>query len=196
MAPLEPASSDLIRLSHRSWTKRLFDMNPAVRFDVFVHSWSPEVGPLFHELYGEMLIEAVHEPTRYENNRTHQLAFKCLVPQANCQRTISQIMSLGKAVRLKAEHEMSSAFAYDAAIVGRHDVEIHPSGWRLSAAFLAGGAGEVWFAGTCSQPCSQTVRVKSFPNDCRVHEKRCARPLPEREKQQPMLGSHWNTPMA
>ena len=44
MLPGAAASGEVLERSQRSWLESVVDANPALQFDVFAHSWSPEVG--------------------------------------------------------------------------------------------------------------------------------------------------------
>ena len=75
------ASTDLISRSHSKWVSNLIDANPRALFDVFMHSWSPEVGDAMDALWGPMLVGRLHEPTRYTDAVTGHLAFQCSSPE-------------------------------------------------------------------------------------------------------------------
>ena len=121
MRPHERASGKLIELAHASWAMRLLQANPDATFDVFAHTWSPEAVELFNALWGSAIKRQHHEPTRYLNG-TKQLAFRCQVPATGCERTISMLLSVEKALALRREHELESGARYDVVVVARHDL--------------------------------------------------------------------------
>ena len=51
MLPNATASTPILRASFASWRDRVVLANPQLHFDVFAHSWSPEVASLFEELW-------------------------------------------------------------------------------------------------------------------------------------------------
>ena len=97
----ELADLRLVDAATGSWTAALFNGNPLCDFDVFVHSWSPEVKQITRDRFGARLKAAVHEPT------AHPASFRCSTWQINCQRTMSQVLSMAKALQLKQQHTSS-----------------------------------------------------------------------------------------
>lgn len=131
MKPHELASSTLIELAHSSWVTRLLQANPDCAFDVFAHTWSPEATAQFNSLWGGAIKRQHHEPTRYQKTlvngsaRYHRsLAFRCEVPATGCERTISMLLSVEKALALRREHELESGARYEVVVVARHDLAL------------------------------------------------------------------------
>tara|TARA_B110001452_G_scaffold131217_1_gene109023 strand:+ start:741 stop:2318 length:1578 start_codon:yes stop_codon:yes gene_type:complete len=132
MKPHERASGKLIELAHGSWATRLLQANPDCAFDVFAHTWSPEAVDQFNSLWGDAIKRQHHEPTRYLKSLVNgsakylhkALAFRCQVPATGCERTISMLLSVEKALALRREHELQSGASYDVVVVARHDLAL------------------------------------------------------------------------
>jgi hypothetical protein len=85
--------------------------------DVFGHSWSPEIGATLDALFA--LRRSVHQqglPLR---------GFHC--PESGfahhyCHRTVSHLLGITRAMRLKRAEELERAFTYDAVFLSRWDV--------------------------------------------------------------------------
>lgn len=148
------ASPRLVRLAYRSWQERLIEANHDARFEVIMHSWSPEVAPLLSKLWGGAVSKQQHEPTRYARNSStdKDLAYRCAVPQINCERTRSQLLSIYKALALKTERELEAGWLFDAVLVARHDLVLRTP-LRLPAAAYAAAGAQVWLPHYCPGAC-------------------------------------------
>lgn len=102
---LRKGTVNLLRFSYEAWHARLLMVNPGVRWDVFAHSWSPEVGDDFDSLWRgahkggahARLVSSLHEPTmwKFTGDPTNTaLRFGCNGQQVNCARTASQLLSI------------------------------------------------------------------------------------------------------
>ena len=106
------------------------------RFDIDVvgHSWSPEVGES---------LDALFAPRRSAHERGLPLqGFRCPdagFQHAYCHRTVSHLLGITRAMRLKRAEEVARGFQYDAVLLSRWDVlwqvpllDLHAlSGWHL-----------------------------------------------------------------
>jgi hypothetical protein len=170
------ASTDLISRSHSKWVSNLIDANPRALFDVFMHSWSPEVGDAMDALWGPMLVGRLHEPTRYTDAVTGHLAFQCSSPELrNCPRTASQLLSVYKALALKRDHELSTGLRYDFVITARHDVSIMRPHTIPETIFADSAAddSQIWFPAACSKTRCTPSRPMKLPNGCYLSGRRC-----------------------
>eukprot|EP00966_Prymnesium_polylepis_P202340 4687497-Prymnesium_polylepis.1 len=68
MGPSDNASVPLMRRAHALWMRHLVRANAGVRFDVFAHSWSPEVASEFAELWEGFVVAQAHEPTHFTDD--------------------------------------------------------------------------------------------------------------------------------
>lgn len=158
------------------------------RFDVFGHSWSPEIGAALDALYAPTL--SVHE-------RGIPLSrFRCPAPQFEaryCHRTVSHLLGIARALALKRRHEVARGAKYDAVFLSRWDVlwkiplrlpEL--PGWRWAAEkrrrsvwlpricapvargdragfrmrqAICGGAPSAWLASQAAHECSPAARA-------------------------------------
>lgn len=83
--------------------------------------------------------------------------------QGNCARTVSQLLSLAKAMGLKQAHEAKMAMRYDAVLAARHDLVFRPDWeWVLPKELLDSrrlGGNVVWLSGgDCAAPCRERIR--------------------------------------
>ena len=170
----EKASEHIIRMSTRLWVAHLMEPNPDVRFDVFVHTWSPEAAPLVTKLWGLLLVGQQHEPTRFMDTSSPLLAFHCAVPSAiNCERTASQLLTMSKALALKREHELASGETYGFVVVARFDSSL-TAPYTVPAALWKSKNDEVWFIPNCTPGC-KVSEGSSFvvPDGCLVTGRLC-----------------------
>lgn len=128
MLPRHRANERLLQVAHAAWKRHLLQSNARdISFDVFAHSWSPETSTSFTELWRGMIRRQKHEPTRYANttaSSSSDLVFRCRVPAIGCERTVSQVLSLEKALSLRREHELEVGEKYDLVLVARHDIAL------------------------------------------------------------------------
>ena len=85
--------------------------------DVVGHSWSPEIGQTLDALFAPK--RAVHEQGMSISN------FKCPNPSFNlgfCHRTVSHVLGITKAMRVKEEEESARGRKYDMVFLSRWDV--------------------------------------------------------------------------
>ena len=89
------------------------------RFDIDVvgHSWSPEIGATLDGLYAP--VRSMHERGLPQTN------FRC--PNASfaphyCHRTVSHLLGITRAMRLKAEEEAARRRTYDLVFLSRWDI--------------------------------------------------------------------------
>ena len=127
------ASSSLIRIAHRSW---ITAMNSSTfEYDVFSHTWSPEIISLFTQLWAEKLKGFYANKTLFRTNHSAALSLtklrnahskhsklSCNYMQRNCERTISQLISMRNAIWLKQTYERNHNFTYDICVIARHDL--------------------------------------------------------------------------
>lgn len=148
------ASSMLLALSHASWTRRLLLANSLAQFDVFAHSWNPEVASQFRELWAKpapnaQLVDAVHEVTHFRAGG-RSIDFECV--GSMCSRTASMLLSIDKAMLLKRTHELRFGFVYDSVIAARHDLYFG-SDVVLPAELWQAGRRDVWLPQSCLGTC-------------------------------------------
>lgn len=163
--------------SASKWLDNLIDANEKLHFDVFMHSWSPDIEQTLEQSYGPLLIKAEHDATHYTDSTTHQLAFQCESPASvNCPRTISQMLSVHKALSLRREHEVATAQRYDLVIVSRHDMSIMLP-YKLPRELLALdplAADEIWFPSDCPHTSSCFAASSGVvPRGCHVGGRWC-----------------------
>ncbi|KAL1528560.1 hypothetical protein AB1Y20_009903 [Prymnesium parvum] len=169
MAPSKAASVRLLELAHGLWRRRVLLANPEVRFDVFAHSWSPEVAEDFLRLWQLDLVAHLHEPTHYTDDTSGHLAFQCTAPGTNCARTASQLLSISKALQLKREHELAAAFQYDFVLTARHDLAFSADLKLVPAMYSSWNT--VWFMRHCSHGC--TAAKGKVPPGCFASGRQC-----------------------
>ena len=170
------ASVGLITRAHSKWVANLIDANPHALFDVFMHSWSPDVAEAIDATWGPLLVRRQHEPTRYSDRVTGALAYQCERSElVRCARTASQLLSVFKALALKREHELSTGLRYDFVIVSRHDVSIMRPHRIPKAIYAAAAANEsqVWFPASCGQSTCTPTDPTLVPKGCAVDGRRC-----------------------
>ncbi len=123
MKPDVHASSHLIQNSHSSWINALIRPNQRkYKIDVFAHSWSLEVAQMFDEIWKPYLKISQHESTLYKNNLSKTIDAHCIARQINCERTISQLLSMKTVIDIKIKYEILKGFVYDVCFVARHDL--------------------------------------------------------------------------
>lgn len=172
MARAQTGSLALIRRSYQSWRSKLLDANPGSRFDVFIHSWSPEVADELTRLWGDTIVAQHHEPTRYisEHPGTTDLRFRCEAVQVLCERTLSQLLSISKALQLKRESELEQGAKYEIVLVSRHDLML-AADWRLPEYLWAAEAIDVWLPRQC--PACGNSRNVAVPHGCKLVSEAC-----------------------
>ena len=82
--------------------------------DVFGHSWSPEIGQTLDGLFAPR--RSRHEPG------VPRAGFRCPAAgfsHAFCHRTVSHLLGITRAMRLKREEEVARGFTYDAVFLSR-----------------------------------------------------------------------------
>ena len=88
-----------------------------VETEVFGHSWSPEIGAALDTLFA---------PRRSLHERGVQLnRFQCPLKgfaHAYCHRTVSHLLGITRAMRLKAAEERATGNTYDAVFLSRWDI--------------------------------------------------------------------------
>jgi len=171
------ANETILRRSQLSWSQHLLGANTEYRFDVFAHSWSPEVSEVWSKLWSEeerstrgrvKAIRSVHEPTHYKNFGNQWLSFACKMNL--CRRTMSAILSIAKVLQLKQEAEFSGKFRYDTVVVARHDL-VFASGWRLP---LLSSADEVlYLPANCFGRCAAARGQPRIPKGCLLSGMAC-----------------------
>ena len=166
------ASLPLLRIAAASWQQHVIDANPAVRWRVFMHSWSPEVAAEVRALYHPWLAATQHERTLYVASGPG-LYFNCR--GSGCARTASQVLSMAKALLLKQQYELQHAFRFSVVVVTRHDLVfrsafIVPHLWALPD----GGHNEVRLLSACDGRCGGGEKV---PMGCRITGPDCAIPF-------------------
>lgn len=134
--------------------------------DIIGHSWSPEIGAALDQLYG--VRRSAHEVG------VPMQGFRC--PDAGfapvyCHRTVSHLLGITRAMRLKRIEESSRGFRYDAVLLSRWDVL-----WQQPLLDLSGLQGwhphdperrrrSVWLPRICApvelgaEPKSEAVRL-------------------------------------
>ena len=187
------ASLPLLRHSASHWLRHLIRANPGVRFDVLAHSWSPEVAEELEALWGPLLRRAVHEPARYASADSTQLAWRCATVQANCARTISQLLSVSKAVALKREAELLDGRSYDLVLVARPDLAFI-SDWVLHDGLLASAAaGEqaVWLPLDCESGQCVASGGPGAPSGCILRGRLCPLDYAKGRGREWFIGKDW-----
>ena len=164
MLPNATASTPILRASFASWRDRVVLANPQLHFDVFAHSWSPEVASLFETLWTlrpsgaggnrarPLLARHAHEPTMYKREGQNGLAFRCEVSHGNCERSASALLSLSRVLRLKQDYELLEGKRYAAAIVARHDL-LFARDFRLPPQMLGPGSRTLGLPSECFGKC-------------------------------------------
>ena len=187
------ASWSMLRDSHASWMQRLVLGNPSARFDVIAHSWSPEVVETFAELWGPLLVRARHDPTAFVSSSSSRLAWRCAVEQINCARTISQLLSLSKAVALKREQELLTGRPYDFVIVARHDL-LFASAWMLSGTQLSASSQSddrsLWLPGSCRAQVCEPLSGQ-VPRGCSLTGQGCLMAVAHGAGREWMMATDW-----
>lgn len=168
MTPSSKASSSLFYKSAKSWIK--YVINPITQnsnnVDIFMHSWSPEISNWTNIIYKKNLMKARHDDTMYSHIYNNRLMGKCNVRVINCERTISQLISIYRAVSLKREHEIMNAFIYDAVIVSRHDL-LFKNNFMLPETIQSYN---IWFPFRCDYNC---IKVPEGHKSCKIFDMRC-----------------------
>ena len=99
-----------------SLQKHLIEANPDYEFDVFVHSWNPDLQPKFKELYAPKL-------TLYEDNKQYEEDIKRNVVR-NFAYT-SQQMSICRSLRVMQIYAHENKVRYDKVISYRPDALLY-----------------------------------------------------------------------
>ena len=93
---------------------------------VFGHTWSPQVGPLLRELWRPLAFEAEKDASRQMERACVQRLEPVFAPAhmqlGTCGRTISHLLGMAKAIRLKSAYERARNVTYDVAVVARWDM--------------------------------------------------------------------------
>lgn len=179
MGPSLNASQPLLERCAASWTRRLFGANKAFEFDVFAHSWSPEVSSLFDQLYSSpapnaRLISSLHQPTLFRDGSSKQLDIQCAGP--SCERTASMLMSVDRGLQLKRDHELRKGIQYDFVLAARHDL-IFGSDVELRREHWAAGPRDVWLLRSCLGMCTASdPAAAAVPPNCMLRSDLC--PIP------------------
>ena len=180
MGPNSNASQPLLERCASSWIKRLFGAksNKAVLFEIFAHSWSPEVSSLFDQLYSSptpnsRLISSWHQPTLFRDG-SKQLDIRCAGP--SCERTASMLMSVDRGLQLKRDHEIRKGIQYDLVLAARHDL-IFGSDVELKHEYWSAGPKDVWFLRSCLGVCAPSEpAAATIPPNCMLRSDLC--PIP------------------
>lgn len=121
-------SGELVRASRASFARHVLTSNPSCTFDVFAHSWSPELGALIDELWRP--VWSAHEDDA-----------KGAASQPSGQRASRSIARL---LGAKSAHERAVGRTYDLVWVMRHDVAFFaPVPWAGVP------RAQLWFPGGC-----------------------------------------------
>ena len=127
MHPQALAQPSLIALSILSLKRHV--ISPArERFhtvEAFVHSWNPEAGSVIDALLDPRT--SAHEPDRSAELEARCAAGNFSFVKLTCGRTWSQMLSIQRAIGLKAEREAQAGWRFDLVYVGRIDLL-----WRRS----------------------------------------------------------------
>ena len=138
-----PPTIDVNVISFAGTVRHIFEANRATHtFDVFGHSWSPEVGAAVDALYEPK--RSAHEREAIMRNRNlcrdigerlRQLTLSGALGTAqfmhfggvgrganSCERTASHLLGMQRTIQLKAVEERTGGFVYDVVIVSRWDV--------------------------------------------------------------------------
>ena len=169
MRDTDQASLELLRASHKSWSKHLLSANPETHFAVFAHSWSPEIKEPFAKLWGSRLVRAQHDSTWMHGGK---LSFACVVDNRVCPRTASMLLGIAKALVLKQEDELRSGRVFPLVIVTRHDLSLIDF-WHLpNLLWRAADPDDVWFPTSCNTQCHGDV-VGALPAGCHLKGRHC-----------------------
>ena len=193
--PHEKARVDFMRAAAGDWASRLVLANPMVRFDIFAHSWSPELASSFADAWWPLVVSHAHEPTHYvpHASRSTHLAFRCGVDMINCARTASQLLSVSRAILLKRDHEVLLGVDYPLVFVTRHDLMVrsdltlHEVYWPTE---VPGPSRDIWFMAACSGTCSAAAGA-SLPPNCELKGRLCPIDYAQDIQQQYFIAPDW-----
>ena len=168
--PHDQASHHLFHISADRWKKHLIRTvkHQDRAYHVFMHSWSPEVAGWAREAYGTALKSVRHDNTLYVRRDATRLLGRCNLPVHNCARTISQLISISRAVGLKTEFEVQNAMRFDGVFVSRHDL------WFERPILLAPPPPDdaVWFAMECGVCRASRPHCRRLSSSCARDERR------------------------
>ena len=141
---------DVLGLSWNTIVRHVLAANPAGPLDIIGHSWSPSVGAAVDALFQVRL--SSHQPEELERNRhicqelvapllgMRQVTFATVGHgRSSCERTASQMLSLRRAIQLKAQLEHRRGSRYARVLMARWDVA-WASPMRLSRLPIASNA--------------------------------------------------------
>lgn len=128
MRPGDLASKPMFDDAARGWNDAV--VSP-FRAHVFMHSWSPEVAPWATRAYASALQHQIHEPTLFVSASATRLRGVCPANLINCQRTMSQLISVRRVVQLMLDYETLHACEYMRVLLTRHDLRLYRTPYPL-----------------------------------------------------------------
>jgi hypothetical protein len=99
----------------KSINQHIFECNPNIQCDTFIHSWNTDL---------EETLNNIYRPIRslYEDNNIYQdeINFRCQNPSQFS--AVSQALTIKRVLQLKEQYERQNKFLYDIVILYRPDV--------------------------------------------------------------------------
>ena len=107
------------KCAYNSFKKHIIDANPSHSFDIFIHTWHPDIENELKDLYNPVEIKTENN-SKYKSRILYTLASSNC--HASCYSIVSQALSQKIVCNMMDKHSKKNNCSYDAVILYRLDL--------------------------------------------------------------------------